>query len=278
MKIDVRYEVHPEDMKKYDTNELREKFLIENIFIEDEINLIYSHYDRMVSGGIYPVNKSLFISELKEFGTEYFLERREMGIINVGGKGQIIIDDTVYEMNKKDGIYIGKENKKIEFKSLDKDNPSKYYLISAPAHKKYPIIKIDITETTPLKLGSIETSNKRTIYKYIDPSVCQSCQLLMGMTELEDGSVWNTMPAHTHDRRMELYFYFDMEKDTRVFHFMGREDETRHIVMKNEQSTISPPWSIHCGVGTGSYTFIWSMAGENQNYSDMDLITMDKLK
>lgn len=278
MKIEVRYAVHPDDMKRYTTEEMRKHFLIEKVFIEDEINMVYSHHDRMITGGVMPVNEELVLGEVKEIASKYFLERREMGLINVGGKGSIIVDGVKYEMNNKDGIYIGKGNKEIKFISDDKNNPAKFYLVSAPAHKEYPIVKVDIATANPFKTGTMENSNARTIYKYIDPSVCSSCQLLMGMTILEPGCVWNTMPAHTHDRRMETYFYFNMEDSTRVFHYLGKPEETRHLVMSNEQATISPSWSIHSGSGTGSYTFIWTMAGENQDYSDMDLITMDQLK
>ncbi|WP_156300490.1 5-dehydro-4-deoxy-D-glucuronate isomerase [Streptobacillus canis] len=278
MKLDVRYSVHPRDMKKYDTTELRENFLIEEVFVEDIVNLVYSHDDRMITGGVKPVNREVVLGEVKALGTDFFLQRREIGLINVGGKGTVVIDGTVYEMNKKDGLYIGMGNKEIVFTSDDKETPAKYYIVSAPAHKEYPIVKIDIDKANPIKLGALETSNERTIYKYVDPSVCQSCQLLMGMTILETGSIWNTMPAHTHDRRMETYFYFDMEENTRVFHLLGEPSETRHLVMKNEQATISPSWSIHAGAGTGSYTFIWSMAGENQNYADMDVVPMSDLK
>lgn len=278
MKLEVRYASHPEDTKKYTTEELRKHYLIEKTFEKDEALLVYSHHDRLISGGVMPVSKEVVIEECKEIASKYFLERREMGLINVGGKGSIEIDGTVYELETKDGMYIGKENKRLVFKSFDSNNPAKFYIVSAPAHKKYPTVKVEYSKANPFKAGSLETSNARTINKYVDPSVCQSCQLLMGMTELEVGSVWNTMPCHTHDRRMEAYFYFNMAEDTRVFHLLGKPEETRHLVMKNEQGTLSPSWSIHSGVGTGSYTFIWSMAGENQDYADMDLIKMEELR
>lgn len=278
MKLEIRYAKHPEDTKKCDTSELRKHYLIEKIFEEDEINLIYTHHDRMIIGGVMPINKDIVLSECKELHANYFLERREVGIINIGGTGEIIADGISYEMNTKDGIYIGKDTKSITFKSKNLEKPAKYYLVSSPAHVKYETVKITFADANPMKAGSLETSNARTINKYVDPTVCKSCQLLMGMTELEVGSVWNTMPCHTHDRRMESYFYFNMDKDTRVFHLLGEPSETRHIVMENEQATISPSWSIHSGVGTGSYTFIWAMAGENQDYSDMDLIKMENLK
>lgn len=278
MKIQVRYSNHPEDVKHYTTKELREHFLMEEVFQNDEVNMLYSHNDRMIIGGIKPVKETLVLGEVKEIASKYFLERRELGLINVGGKGKIVVDGVEYEMNEKDGIYIGKGKKELKFSSLDPSNPAKFYFNSAPAHKEFETVKVDIDKANPVKLGSLETSNARTIYKYVDPSVCNSCQLLMGMTILEPGSVWNTMPAHTHDRRMETYFYFNMAEDTRVFHYLGQPEETRHLVMKNEQATISPSWSIHAGSGTGSYTFIWCMAGENQDYGDMDLIKMNELK
>ncbi|WP_068268038.1 5-dehydro-4-deoxy-D-glucuronate isomerase [Caviibacter abscessus] len=278
MKIEVRHSVHPEDSKGYTTEKLRKNYLIEKLFVADEVNLTYSHIDRVIVGGITPVTKELELGYTKELGTEYFLERRELGVINIGGKGKIIVDDEEYEMKSRDGIYIGQGNKVIKFVSEDKENPAKYYVVSASAHTKYPTVKIDISTAEPLKLGSPATSNERTIYKYINPAVCKSCQLQMGMTILEPNNVWNTMPCHTHERRMEVYLYFDMDKDSRVFHLMGEPNETRHIVMENEQAVISPSWSIHSGVGTSNYTFIWAMAGENQEYTDLKNIKMEELK
>ncbi|WP_156286610.1 5-dehydro-4-deoxy-D-glucuronate isomerase [Oceanivirga salmonicida] len=278
MNLDMRYSTHPQDVKKYDTEKLRENFLIEEIFKDDEIKFTYSFNDRMIIGGIKPVNKEIILQESKELGTEYFLERREMGVINVGGTGKIVIDGTEYELKNRDGLYIGMGNKELKFSSLNKENVAKFYIVSATAHTSYPIVKVDIEKANPLKMGELTSSNKRTIYKYIDPSVCKSCQLLMGMTILEEGSIWNTMPAHIHKRRMETYFYFDMEDSTRLFHFMGEPTETRHLLVKNEQGVISPSWSIHAGAGTGKYTFIWTMGGENQNYSDLNVIPMEDLK
>ncbi|AEB75447.1 5-keto-4-deoxyuronate isomerase [Clostridium botulinum] len=276
--MDIRYANHPEDSKKYTTEELRKHYHVENIFKKDEIYLTYSHVDRIVFGGAMPVDEELSLTAGKEMGVDFFLQRREMGVINVGGEGSIILDGSEYEMKKRDGLYIGMGIKEVKFKSKDKSNPAKFYINSVPAHKSYPIVKIDIKNANPVQCGEQENVNKRTIYQYVHPAVCESCQLLMGMTVLEPGNVWNTMPCHTHERRMEVYFYFDMDEDTRVFHLMGEPQETRHIVMKNEEATISPSWSIHSGVGTASYTFIWGMCGENQTFDDMDHVKMQDLK
>ncbi|MGL5656472.1 MAG: 5-dehydro-4-deoxy-D-glucuronate isomerase [Fusobacteriaceae bacterium] len=279
MKLDIRYANHPEDSKKYTTEELRKHYLIETVFIPDEINLTYSHVDRMIAGGITPVEKNIKLEgDIKNLGSDYFLERREMGIINIGGSGKIIVDGVEYQLNSKDGLYIGMGSKEIIFSSNSKENPAKFYVNSSPAHASYPIVKIDIASANMVKLGDLENSNKRTIYQYVHPAVCKSCQLVMGMTVLEPNNMWNTMPCHTHERRMEVYLYFDMKDDSRVFHMMGEGNETRHIVMSNEQAVISPSWSIHSGVGTKNYTFIWGMAGENQTFTDMDHIEIKNLK
>ena len=240
--------------------------------------MIYSHSDRMIAGSAMPVNKTLVLESGEETGTDFFLQRRELGIINIGGDGEIIVDGKSYNMVSKDGLYIGAGNKKVEFKSKSNSNPSKFYLNSSPAHKEYPTVHIAFSDTNPVKLGEMKTSNKRTIYQYVHPKVCQSCQLVMGMTVLEEGCVWNTMPCHTHERRMEVYLYFNMDENTRVFHLMGRPDETRHIVMKNEQAVISPSWSIHAASATSSYTFIWGMAGENQTFDDMQMVNLENIK
>lgn len=276
--MDIRYANHPEDSKKYTTEELRTHYHAESIFKKDEISLTYSHVDRIVFGGAMPVDNELKLEAGKEMGVNYFLERREMGVINIGGDGVITLDGKEYEMKKRDGLYIGMGIKEVTFKSKNKDNPAKFYINSVPAHKSYPVVKIDIEKANPVHCGEQENVNKRTIYQYVHPAVCESCQLLMGMTVLEPGNVWNTMPCHTHERRMEVYFYFDMNEDTRVFHLMGEPSETRHIVMKNEECVISPSWSIHSGVGTSNYTFIWGMCGENQTFDDMDHIKMQDLK
>ena len=273
-----RYANHPSDSKKYDTNQLREHYMVEEIFIDDKIELTYSHVDRIIFGGIKPVNESLKLEAGKSMGVDYFLERREMGVINVGGEGKVLIDGEEFTLNNKDGLYIGKGNKDIIFKSLNSENPAKFYINSVPAHKEYKTVKIEIEKANPVKMGDNSTLNKRTIYQYVHPNVCESCQLLMGLTILEPGSAWNTMPCHTHERRMEVYFYFDMEEDTRVIHLMGEPTETRHLIVKNEQAIISPSWSIHSGVGTSNYTFIWGMCGENQTFTDMDHIPMEVLR
>ena len=273
-----RYANHPSDSKKYNTNQLREHYMVEEIFIDDKIELTYSHVDRIIFGGIKPVNESLKLEAGKSMGADYILERREMGVINVGGEGKVLIDGEEFTLNNKDGLYIGKGNRDIIFKSLNQENPAKFYINSVPAHKEYKTVKIEIEKANPVKMGDNSTLNKRTIYQYVHPNVCESCQLLMGLTILEPGSAWNTMPCHTHERRMEVYFYFDMEEDTRVIHLMGEPTETRHLIVKNEQAIISPSWSIHSGVGTSNYTFIWGMCGENQTFTDMDHIPMEVLR
>ena len=267
-----RYANHPSDSKKYDTNQLREHYMVEEIFIDDKIELTYSHVDRIIFGGIKPANESLKLEAGKSMGVDYFLERREMGVINVGGEGIVSIDGEEFTLNNKDGLYIGKGNKDIVFSSLNSENPAKFYINSVPAHKEYKTVKIEIEKANPVKMGDNSTLNKRTIYQYVHPNVCESCQLLMGLTILEPGSSWNTMPCHTHERRMEVYFYFDMGENDVVFHMMGEPTQTRHIVMHNEEAVISPSWSIHSGVGTKNYSFIWAMCGENQDFDDMDHI------
>ena len=276
--MNIRYANHPQDSKRYTTQELREHYLVEEIFQPNNIHLTYSHIDRIIFGGAMPVGEVLKLEAGKEMGVNYFLERREMGVINVGGQGSVILDGVEYELKAQDGLYIGMGTETIEFKSKDEQNPAKFYINSVPAHKSYPTVKIDINEANPVKLGDNSTLNKRTIYQYVHPNVCESCQLLMGMTILEEGNAWNTMPCHTHERRMEVYFYFDMEEYTRVFHFMGEPEETRHLVVKNEEAIISPSWSIHSGVGTSNYTFIWGMCGENQTFDDMDAVEMSRLR
>ncbi|HFD2051501.1 5-dehydro-4-deoxy-D-glucuronate isomerase [Clostridium perfringens] len=274
----TRYANNPRDSKRYDTEELRENYLVEDIFKDDQIELVYSHVDRIIFGGIKPVYKELKLEAGKEMGVDYFLERRELGIINIGGKAIVTIDGTEYELKEKDGLYVGKGNKEVSFKSINPEEPAKLYVNSVPAHKEYETVKIDIEKANPVRLGDNKTLNKRTIYQYVHPNVCESCQLLMGLTMLEPGNAWNTMPCHTHERRMEIYFYFDMDEDTRVFHLMGEPTETRHLVVKNEECVISPSWSIHSGVGTSNYTFIWGMCGENKTFDDMDNIPMDVLR
>jgi len=278
LKLETRYSVHPEHASGMATDELRRHFLIETVFLPDEVNLVYSHIDRVIAGGAMPVERSLTLSGTRELGSEYFLERRELGVINVGGPGAVLLDGVRHELAPRDGLYAGMEIREVIFKSLDREHPAKFYLNSAPAHMAYPAVHIGIARANPVHTGSPEQLNLRTIYQFIHPAVCKSCQLVMGMTVLEPGSVWNTMPCHTHDRRMEVYFYFNMKPDTRVFHLMGEPNETRHMVMANEQAVLSPSWSIHAGVATADYTFIWGMCGENQTFTDMDNVPMDTLR
>jgi 4-deoxy-L-threo-5-hexosulose-uronate ketol-isomerase len=278
MKMEIRYAEHPDDAKHYDTKTMREHFLFENVFVKDQISLCYTHVDRMVFGGAFPVEKALRLEGGKDFGSEVFLDRRELGIICIAGLGKVSVDGTEYAMKKGDGLYAGKGVKDLVFSASEKNDPPKFYLASAPAHTSYPVVFIPIEKANPRKLGEASTVNVRTIYQYVHPAVCQSCQLVMGMTILEEGSVWNTMPCHTHERRMEVYLYFDIKPGAVVFHMHGQPDETRHIVMNNEQAVISPSWSIHSGAGTAAYTFIWAMAGENQTFDDMDTVPADKLK
>ena len=274
----VRYAASPQDVKNYDTKRLREEFLIGNLMESDSVNLVYSHYDRFVTGGVVPVKSSLKLGTFEPLKSEYFLERRELGIINVGGKGYVLVDGERFDLDYKEALYIGKSNKEIVFNSNESSNPAKFYLNSTPAHKVFPTKKISREEAEIVELGSVETANARTIRKLIVNSVVETCQVQMGMTELKTGSVWNTIPAHVHDRRMEVYFYFEVPKDQAVCHFMGEPQETRHIWMANEQAVISPPWSIHSGSGTSNYTFIWGMAGENLDYGDMDFCKITDLK
>ena len=278
MKLEKRYSQHPDDVKHYTTSAMREHFLFDKVFVSDEISLCYTHSDRVVFGGAFPVGKKLYLEGGKEFGSDVFLDRRELGVICISGEGSICADGTEYKMKKGDGLYIGKGTKEVIFSAADKKNPPKFYLASTPAHAVYPAMFIPLEKANPRKLGEQATANVRTIYQYVHPAVCQSCQLLLGMTVLEEGSIWNTMPSHTHERRMEVYFYFDMKKDAVVFHLHGQPEETRHIVMNNEQSVISPSWSIHSGAGTAAYTFIWAMAGENQTFDDMDTLVTTQMR
>lgn len=277
-KYSSRYASNPEAVKKYDTQKLREEFLIDDLMQEDEIVLVYSHYDRYIAGSAVPVKGDLALETIDPLKAPYFLERRELGIINVGGSGSVVVEGTTYELGFKDALYIGAGNKEVVFKSDDSNNPAKFYLNSAPAHTTYPTKKVSLAEANKLQLGTMETANHRTVNQMIIGSVVTTCQLQMGMTELKPGSVWNTMPAHVHDRRMEVYFYLDIPQDQAVCHFMGQPQETRHIWMNNHQAVISPPWSIHSGSGTSNYTFIWGMAGENLDYGDMDVCKITDLR
>ncbi|MEM9723185.1 MAG: 5-dehydro-4-deoxy-D-glucuronate isomerase [Bacteroidota bacterium] len=278
MTYQTRYTCNPTDFKTYDTQRIREDFLIENMMESGRINLVYSHYDRYIAGGAVPSYGALTLETIEPLKANYFLERRELGVINVGGEGSISVGETRYELGYKDALYIGKGNKEVTFFSKTPTNPARFYLNSARAHTSYPCKKISQEDAEMVELGSMDTSNERTIRKLIVSSIVEVCELQMGMTELKPGSVWNTLPAHTHDRRMEVYFYFDLPEGQAVSHFMGTPQETRHIWVHNEQAVISPEWSIHCGAGTAPYTFIWGMAGENLDYSDMDGTAIQALR
>ena len=270
--------VHSDDFKTYQTDKIRERFLLDDLKERDKANFVYSHYDRMVTGLITPEKQTVALGNYDILRADYFLERREMGIINVGGQGEIIADGKTYSMAKLDGLYLGKGVKEVSFASKDANNPAVYYILSAPAHAVHPTTYVQNSEVFSAKLGSVETANERTIMRYIHKDGIQSCQLVMGLTILSTGSVWNTIPPHTHDRRMEVYFYFDVDNDHRVFHYMGEPQETRHIIVANHEAVLSPTWSIHAGSGTKNYSFIWGMAGENLDYADMDTIAVKDIK
>lgn len=279
MQIDIRQACNAAYTKSLDTEGLRKEFLVEQIFVADQMTMTYSHVDRIVFGGIMPIAGDITMPDLgKTYGTAFFLERREMGIINIGGAGVIIVDGQSYDIGEEEALYIGKGAKDLVFKSNSKEKPAKFYYNSTPAHAAYPNKKVTREMASPQTLGEAKSSNRRTINKYIVPGVVDSCQLIMGLTKLEEGSTWNTMPCHTHERRMEVYLYFNMSPDAVVFHMHGEPTETRHVVIRNEQAIISPSWSIHSGVGTQAYTFIWGMAGENQTFPDMDGVAMTALK
>lgn len=287
--MEIRTAVSPKDVKYYDTQRLREEFLIEEVFKKDEIYLVYSHIDRIITGSAMPVDSALKLTAGDELRADYFLQRREMGVINIGGNGKITVDGVVYNVAHREAMYIGMGAKDITFESDNAEIPAKFYINSAPAHQTYPTVLIKpegtpeegvviVKDENKVELGSLEASNHRTICKYILPGQVESCQLVMGMTHLEPGSVWNSMPCHTHDRRMEVYLYFEVPEDGFVMHYMGEPQETRHILMHNEQAVISPSWSIHCGCGSSNYTFIWGMVGENQAFDDMDGIAPSDLR
>lgn len=280
--MDIRYSTNPNDFKRYTTEELRKEFLIQNLYTPDEVHAVYSHVDRMVTFGIMPVNKKLSLDEgidvWHTFGTHYILERREIGIFNLGGDGSITVDGTKYDLSFEDCLYITKGSKEVYFESKDSTNPARFYAVSAPAHTSYETKLLTIADANKRPCGDAKTSNKRVINQFIHPDVLKTCQLSMGLTQLEEGSVWNTMPAHTHERRMEIYTYFNIPENNVVFHMMGQGDETRHIVMHNFDAVISPSWSIHSGCGTSNYTFIWAMGGENMEFDDMDNINIPDMK
>lgn len=276
--MQIRFQNSPKETAGMNTAALRANFLIENLMEQGKINLTYSHYDRMIVGGVVPTSGAIELSNEGELKAAYFLERREIGIINVGGNGKVIADGVEYALEKLECVYLGKGTQGVSFSSDDAAAPAIFYLLSVPAHQSYPNKKMTKAEAAPVNLGDISTSNKRTIYKYIHNDGIQSCQLVMGLTVLEDGSVWNSVPPHTHTRRMEAYFYFDVNEAQRVMHFMGEPQETRHIVMANHEAVLSAPWSMHFGVGTASYGFIWGMAGENKEFTDMDPVPVATIK
>ncbi|NLI21849.1 MAG: 5-dehydro-4-deoxy-D-glucuronate isomerase [Clostridiales bacterium] len=276
--MEMRTACSPQDVKRYDTAQLRDTFLLDDLFQPDDIKMVYSHIDRIITGSAVPVAGALSLSSGAELHAAYFLERRELGVINIGGDGMMTVDGTRYTLRRKDGMYVGMGAKEILFESADTANPAKFYFNSAPAHRACPTVLIKPEDCARVELGSLEESNARTICKYILPGQVESCQLVMGMTSLKPGSVWNTMPCHTHDRRMEVYLYFDVPENAAVFHYMGEPSETRHIVIRNEQAVISPSWSIHSASGTKAYTFIWGMVGENQAFDDMDPVPMASLR
>ncbi|MBS7566670.1 5-dehydro-4-deoxy-D-glucuronate isomerase [Mucilaginibacter sp. Bleaf8] len=276
--MEIRFEHSQKEVSRMTTEELREAFLVESLMQDDKLTTVYSHYDRLIIGGVKPVNSTVTLDNHPELMAEYFLERRELGIINVGGNGVVVADGQTYEMDKLSCLYLGKGTKDVTFKSTDANAPAVYYLLSSPSHKEYPNRLMMKEEASPVQLGDTLTSNKRTIYKYIHLDGIRSSQLVMGLTVLEPGSVWNSVPPHTHTRRTEVYFYFDLPETQRLFHFMGEPTQTRSIVMQNHDAVVSPPWSVHFGCGTSNYTFIWGMAGENQVYSDMDPLAATDLK
>ncbi|MDP4172559.1 MAG: 5-dehydro-4-deoxy-D-glucuronate isomerase [Bacteroidota bacterium] len=276
--MEIRYSMDPGNCLMADTEELRNTFLIDDLFAFDKVQMVYLDTDRAIIGSAVPVSNPLpLLSSKKEMASEYFTERRELGIINIGAKGIVIADGKIFQLDFKDALYIGKGTKQIEFSSLDKDDPALFYFASFPSHTTFPTALLKASDVRGTKIGSLKDSNKRTINKYIYPNGIKSCQLVMGLTELEEGSVWNTMPVHTHPRRSEIYMYFNLDKDSVVFHLMGEPGNTRHIVLRNRQAVISPSWSIHSGVATKNYSFIWAMGGENQDFDDMDWVKMEEL-
>jgi 4-deoxy-L-threo-5-hexosulose-uronate ketol-isomerase len=278
MTIDIRQASHPEAVRRYDTAELRRHFLVENLFRPDTVSLTYSHYERFVIGGAMPTTSSLALPCPKPLGTRDFLERREIGIFNVGGPGRVTVGGTAHPLGHRDALYAGMGAGAVSFESDDPSSPARFYLLSTPAHASYPTVAVQLSGAKQVTLGDQATGNRRTISQMIHPDVCRTCQLVMGMTRLEEGNLWNTMPTHVHDRRSEVYLYFDVAPDARVIHLMGEPTETRHLVMSDGEAVISPNWSIHSGVGTRAYTFIWGMGGDNVDYTDMDAVPMDALR
>lgn len=275
--MEIRYASHPDDFESYTTERSRSEFLVQDLFIPDAVKLVYSHIDRMVIGGACPT-RALKLEGGKALGTDTFLERREMGVINVAAPGAVSVDGGTYDLQKNDGLYIGLGAGEVVFTSVDPARPAHFYILSGPAHRQYPTSKVTMAEAETTRLGSPQQANVRVLNKYIHPSGVKSCNLVMGITVIEPGSVWNSMPCHTHERRMEVYFYYDLPQEAVLFHFMGQPDKTRHLVVRNEEAVISPSWSIHAGAATSSYAFIWGMVGDNQTFTDMDAVSMADLK
>jgi 4-deoxy-L-threo-5-hexosulose-uronate ketol-isomerase len=274
----IIHQVHPEDFIRYTTQQIRDKFLLEDLVQPGQVNCAYTHYDRMIVGAAMPAGSPLKLDTYDQLKSTHFLSRREIGIVNIAGKGSVSVDGQAYEMEKLDCLYIGKGNKEVQFASTDAQSPAKFIFFSCPAHQEYPVQQMKPAQAMPAELGSLDNNNHRVINKYIHADGLQSCQLVMGVTNFKQGSIWNTMPPHTHDRRMEAYFYFDLAAGQRVIHFMGEPQETRHMFLNNEQAILSPSWSIHSGVATANYSFIWAMAGENMVFTDMDAVKMEELR
>jgi len=274
----VIHSVHPEDFANYDTKKIRENFLLENLVQTDKIECVYTHYDRMIIGAANPVDQALQLGTFEQLKADHFLSRREIGIINIAGNGYVTVDGEKFELEKQDCLYIGKGKEKIIFSSVNKSSPAKFIFFSCPAHQEFPTRLMKPAEALPAEMGSLDNNNHRVINKYIHNDGIQSCQLVLGVTNFKKGSIWNTMPPHLHDRRMESYFYFDLAEGQRIIHFMGEPNETRHIFLNNDQAILSPPWSIHSGVATANYSFIWAMAGENKVFTDMDPVPVQSLK
>jgi 4-deoxy-L-threo-5-hexosulose-uronate ketol-isomerase len=276
--MEIRFQSSPKETKGMCTEELRANFLVQQLMVADQIKLVYSHFDRVIVGGVRPIQKKIELPNEAELRADYFLHRRELGIINTGGAGTVEADGVSYELNKLDCLYLGMGTKAVSFSSKSKDDAANFFLLSTTAHHTYPNTRMTKEEASPVHLGETATANQRTIYKYIHADGIKSCQLVMGVTALKDGSVWNSVPPHTHTRRMEVYFYFDLPEQHRIFHLMGEPQETRHVVMANNEAVISPPWSVHCGPGTTNYTFIWAMAGENYTFTDMDPVAIADMR
>lgn len=277
-RFEIRFHNSPAEVSRMNAEELRSNFLVQQFMQPGELNFVYTHYDRVIIGGVVPTTKAVTLPTYPALRADYFLERRELGAINVGGDGEIVVDGKSYKVNRLDCLYMGKGSKKVVFKSRSAKKPAKFYLLSAPAHAAYPVQLMTKENASPTEMGAVQTANQRTIYKYIHADGLKSCQLVMGLTILKEGSVWNTMPTHVHDRRMEAYFYFDVPDNQKIIHLMGEPNETKHLVVSNDEAIISPPWSIHSGCGTSNYGFIWGMAGENFIYTDMDPVNINDLR